>query len=173
MCRYCCHRFWCRVKTVPLPTASFNYFKYSHTRALLHKKILMDFFWFECIVNSVEIKWIVTLDVCCRSRICFWIQKLKCQQKNKRKSTFHNYSTVMFVSFVNNPMNFQPIWAIKIRKEGSSNKITDLFRIFFESVYSKPSSFAVKKFIENSQQKGKIPNICSIIPPAKRWKIST
>lgn len=45
-------------------------------------------------------------------------------------------------------------------KGGSPQEIADLFKIFFESVYSKPSSDSVKNFIENSQHKEKIRNIC-------------
>lgn len=50
------------------------------------------------------------------------------------------------------------------RKGNTPSEIADLFRIFFESVYSKPSSNTLINFDVNSRHTGRIRNICERIP---------
>lgn len=95
-------------------------------------------------------------------RNSYFISKLKMQHEiNENPHLFYNFVRDFWKQSDDIPSNVN----YKDENASSSDKIANLFRDFFKSVYSKPNSDSVEHFFENGKHNEKIRNICSIIPP--------
>ena len=95
-------------------------------------------------------------------RKSFFNYKIKTQQQiNENPNSFYNFVR----DFRKKSDDFPACMSYKDKKGNSPNEIAELFRNFFESVYTKSSPDSMQRFIDNSMHIEKMRNICSIIPP--------